>query len=365
MSNYISFLFLASLVCVSSTVFAQSTVSTPVVGFVKTAASPSSDTMIAPQVMRASELTSGVTSVTVSGDSLTAALSLSGASLVVDQFKYAANVQPKTYFALVKSGNLAGAYFVIASNTGSEIVVNLDGLSLSNADVTSIEVRPFWTLNTLFPASEANVSFVPSTSTTTAGRRTQILIPDNQGTGSNRNPSKVYFYNNTLGDWVSTTATAVKAGDTIIDPVSYVILRNTGGTPPTLSVTAAGSVLTEKVSIYLATASNKSNDNYIAVPRASDYKLSELGFADGNFLQSTSKTTAGRRDTLLVIEKTGTGINRAPAKVYFKFGGAWYDASSTAVAVDPTISAGSALIVRKFTSDGFDKVLTNLSNFNP
>lgn len=359
------YLFLVSLACIGSTALAQSTVSTPVVGFVKTSASPSSDTMIAPQVMRASELSAAVTSVTVSGDSLTATLALSGTSLTADQFKYAANTQPKTYFALVKTGNLAGAYFVISSNTTTELVVNLDGLALTSTDVTSVEVRPFWTLNTLFPPSESNIAFIPSTSTTTAGRRTQILIPDNLSTGSNRNPSKVYFYNNTLGDWVSTTATSIKAGDTVVDPVGYVILRNTGGTPPTLSVTSSGSVLTEKVNIYLATASNKSNDNYIAIPRASDYKLSELGLADENFLQSTSKTTAGRRDTLLVIEKTGIGINRAPAKVYFKFGGAWFDASASATAVDPVIAAGSALIVRKYTSDGFDKVVSNLSNFNP
>lgn len=312
--------------------------------------------------MRPAELSATVSSVAVAGDGLTANLNLNGVSLTADQFKYATSTQPKTYFALVKSGNMSGAYFVVSSNTTSALVVNLDGLTISNSDVTSIEVRPFWTLNTLFPPSEANVAFVPSTSTTTAGRRTQLLIPDNLSSGSNRNPSKVYFYNSTLADWVATTATSVKAGDTIIDPVGYVILRNTGGTPPTLSITSAGSVLTDKVSVYLATASNKSNDNYIALPRASDYKLSELGFDDSNFVQSTGKTTAGRRDTLLVINKTGSGINRAPAKVYFKFGGAWFDASSTATAVDPSILAGSALIVRKYTSDGFDKVIGNLSN---
>ena len=340
-------------------------VSTPVVGFVKTSAAPSSDTMIAPQVMRASELSASVSSVTVAGDGLTATLALSGTTLTTDQFKYVVNTQPKTYFALVKSGNMAGAYFVVSSNTTSGLVVNLDGLTLGNADVTSVEVRPFWTLNTLFPPSEANVPFVPSTSTTTAGRRTQILIPDNTSTGSNRNPSKVFFYNNTLGDWVTTTAASVKAGDTVIDPAGYVILRNTGGTPPTLSITSSGSVLTDKVDIYLATASNKSNDNYIALPRASDYKLSELGFTDTNFVQSTSKTTGGRRDTLLVLDKTGAGINRAPSKVYFKFGGAWYDSSASATAVDPTIPAGTALVVRKFTSDGYDKVVGNISNFTP
>ena len=63
-----------------------------------------------------------------------------------------------------------------------------------------------------------------------------------------------------------------------------------------------------------------------------------------------------------MYDTTGTGINRAPTKIYFKYAGAWYDAASTATAVDPTIPAGSAVIVRKVTSDGSDKVLVNASN---
>lgn len=341
------------------------TVSTPIVGFTTTTANPSSDTIVAPQVMRPSEFSGSVSSVTVSGDGLTATLALSGSSLTVDQFKYVANTQPKTYFALVKSGSMAGTYFSIASNTSSTLVVNLDGLSPSNSSITSVDVRPFWTLNTLFPQSDANVSFVPSTSTTTAGRRTQILLPDNLTTGLNKTLSKVYFYNTNVSDWVLTTSTSTKAGDTVVEPGTYVIMRNTGGTPPTLNVTTTGSVLTDSLGIYVATATNKINDNYISLPRASDYKLSEMGFTDSNFTQSTSKTTGGRRDTLLVIDKTGTGVNRAPSKVYFKYANAWYDTSATATSVDPVVSSGSALIVRKYQSDGFDKTIVNNPNFTP
>ena len=61
-------------------------------------------------------------------------------------------------------------------------------------------------------------------------------------------------------------------------------------------------------------------------------------------------------------DTTGTGINRAPAKIYFKYANAWYDTASSTTAVDPTIPAGSAIVVRKYTSDGSDKILVNASN---
>ena len=336
----------------------QTTSYSDIVGYVKETYNPSSDSIVAPQVERPAELAATVSS--VSGTTFV----LSGVTLVADQFKYVAGTQPKTYYALVTGGNLAGTFFTIDSNTSSGLVIQTDGLAPSSADVTSVEVRPYWSVAALFPAADAGVSFVASTSTTTAGRRTQILVPDNVNLGVNRSPSKILFFNPTLQDWASTSATGVKAGDsTLIPPNSYVVLRNTGGTPPTLNHTVTGSVSVKPAAVYLATRTTGANDNYGVVSRPADAKLSEIGFADTNFLQSTSKTTAGRRDTLLVIDKTGTGINRSPSKVYFKYGGQWFDTSATATAVDPVIPAGSAMVIRKYQGDGFDKVLVNNPNY--
>ena len=160
------------------------TVSTPVVGFAKTTLNAGSDTIISPQVFRPAELTSAVSG--VSSGASQAVLTLSGASLTSNQFVYNSSTQPNTYFVLVTAGNLAGTYFMVASNDATTITVNLDGLTASSADITSVEVRPCWTLKTLFPASDANVSFTPSASATAGNRRTTILFPNNTGTGINR-----------------------------------------------------------------------------------------------------------------------------------------------------------------------------------
>jgi len=353
-------LSLAILALAAMSVNAQTTVNSDIVGYTKLTLAAGSDTILAPQLQRPLAHTGAVGSVVTSGDNAT--LSCTGATFIANGFQYVANTQPKTYFVLVTAGTLTGTTFRVVSNGTGDLVVARDGLAVVSADITAIELRPYWTLNTMFPSADSGVSFTPSTGTTTVARRTQLVLPNFVAMGINRAPSTLYFYNPTLADWVSTGATTVKAGDTIVEPGQYIVHRNTGGTPVELNATVVGGLLTKSDSIYLATSSSAANDNPMALPRASDYLLSAIGFTDANFLQSTGKTTVARRDQVLVYSTTGAGINRAPSKIYFRYAGAWYDTSSTTTAVDPTIPAGSAIVVRKYTSDGLDKVLVNASN---
>lgn len=356
-----SFAVFLACAALSTQVFAQ--VSTPVVGFVTTSLAAGTDSIIAPQILRPSELSSTVSG--VSSTSSQAILSLNGASLTPNQFVYNSSTQPKTYFVLVTGGNLTGTYFSISSNDSSSITINLDGLTASSSDITSVEVRPCWTLKTLFPASDANVSFTPSASATQGNRRTQILFPDLIGTGVNRASSSTYFFNNnaSVQDWVSTTATSVKAGDTAIFPGGFVIHRNTGGSPVNLSVTLSGAVFVQPLTTYVATSTTTPTDTYVALPRPTDYTLSQLGLSNTSFTQSTSKTQGGRRDTLLVINPSNTGVNPSASATYFRFNNDWY---STAATANPTnnavIPAGAAVIIRKVVSDGNDKAWSNTLN---
>jgi uncharacterized protein (TIGR02597 family) len=359
---------LLALTALAVPLYSQTTVTTTPVGYVTQSFPTNSDTFIVPQLQRPSEFAGTVSSVSLLTNG-TATLSLAGSLLTANAFQYVSGTQPKTYYALVTAGNLIGTYFTIVSNAVNTITISHDGLTPSSSDITAVECRPYWTLNTLFPPSDANVSFVPSASHLGGTRRTQIMIPDFSGSGINRAAARTFFYNNNVADWVSTSATSVKAGDTIIPPDQYLILRNTGGTPRVLTQTVAGSVVVSPFATYLSTeiisTNNRTgqNDNYLGFPRATDYRLSQLGFTDNNFFQSTSKSGGGRRDTLLVYSTTGSGFNRAASKTYFRFSGSWYDTVNTLTPVDPVIPAGSALCVRKFASTNrFDSPLTNLSN---
>jgi len=336
------------------------TVNSEVVGYVKQTLPAGSDTFFVPQLLRPVEFTGAVSSVSVSGGNAT--LVIPSATFSANSFQYVAVTQPKTYFASVTAGNLTGTGFLVVSNETGSITVALDGLTVTSADITAIEVRPLWTLNTLFPSSDANVTFTPSTGVNAATRRTQLVMPNFTGTGINRAASAVYFYNPAVSDWVATTATGTKAGDTPLVPSQYLIHRNTGGTPVDLNATVVGSVFSKPGSMYLGTLSNGANDNPVGLPRPTDYLLSEYGFTDSNFVQSTGLNAATRRDTVLVYSTTGSGINRATSKVYFKYLNTWRDTTLTATAVDPVIPAGSAVIVRKYQSDGNDKVVVNTLN---
>lgn len=334
-----------------------------VVGYVKIDLPAGADTIIAPQVLRPAELSVPVTGVTSSAGQAT--LTIGGTSMINNQFQFNNGSQPNTYFALVTGGNLAGTYFSVVSNTTSAITVSLDGLTAVSADITNIEIRPCWSLNTLFPASDAGVSFTPSASQTAGTRRTTILFPDNTGSGVNRSASATYFFNDSVGvkDWVSTAATSVKAGNTPIFPGSYVIHRNTGGTPTPLSLTHSGGVFARSLSLYLGTATNGANDTYVALPRPTDYTLSQLGLSTNAFTPSVSITAGGRRDQLLVVSPSGTGINRSASATYFLVGTNWYSTANTATPTNnAVIPSGSALIIRKVLSDGNDRVWANSLN---
>jgi len=339
---------------------AQTTVSSDVVGYVKQSFPAGSDTFFVPQLLRPVEFAGAVSSVSVSGESAT--LTCTGATFSANSFQYAATTQPKRYYVLVTSGTLTGTGFLVLSNGTGDITVALDGLTAASADITGIEVRPLWTLNTLFPASDANVTFTPSLGVNAATRRTQLVMPNFTGNGINRAASAVYFYNPAVSDWVATTATGIKAGDTPLLPSQYLIHRNTGGTPVELNATVVGSVFSKPGSLYLGTLTTGANDNPVGLARPTDYLLSQCGFTDSNFVQSTGVNAATRRDTVLVYTTTGSGINRATSKVYFKYLNTWRDTTSTATAVDPVIPAGSAVIVRKYQSDGNDKVVLNTLN---
>lgn len=342
---------------------AQTTSYSDVVGYVQQGLAAGSDTIIAPQVFRAAELVASVSGTTSSGS--TATLALSGVTLTSNQFVYNGASQNKTYVVVVTSGTLTGTALMVASNDTTSVTVNLDGLTVASGDITGIEVRPCWTLNTLFPAGDANVSFTPSSSATAGTRRTQLLIPDSTGSGVNRSASATYFFNNTAGvqDWVSTAATGVKAGDTAILPGQYLIHRNIGGTPVNLSLTHSGAVFAKPATFYIGTSASGANDNYFALPRPTDYNLSDLGLTDSAFTQSTSKTAGGRKDTLLVISVAGSGINRSASSTYFKYANDWYSTANTAAATNnAVIPAGSAVIIRKVTSDGNDRVWSNNLN---
>ena len=316
---------------------AQTTVATDPVGFTTVQCLANSDTFISVPFTRPAEFVGAVQS--VSGSTFT----VQGSPWTANQFVYASGTQPKTYFLLIGSNAKEGSYYTVTSNGTNTVTVDAAGDDLSAVQAgTQILVVPYATLASVFPASDANVSFVPSASQ--FNRQTQILIPNYTGTGINLTTSATYYFLN--GAWRKFGRPVGESYND--DPFvnnGYFIVRN-AGTATTLS--NVGSVLMKKTTVPLVTRTNSQQDNFVSVIRPLDVKLNDLGLiSSGAFAASPS--SFNRVDQLFVFNNSAVGINKSASATYYYFNGAWrkFGQAATIDAGNDVIPAGSGFIIRK------------------
>ena len=356
---------------------AQTTVTTDPVGFISTNCLSNSDTFLANPFTRPSEFVGTVTSVSGS----TVVVSGTPGWTAATQFVYAAGTQPKTYYAIFgpsTSGTYAreGAIYTVVTNGSNSLTlaINGDNTAFSAIPATAtITVIPYWTLATVFPASDATVSFTPTTST--FSMKTQVLIPNYSGTGKDMAPKMVYFYYSSLTSgtgWRTTGDYITDQGDTVLMPTGYIIVRNRSNAP-TLPLTQSGAVYTKKLGLAVSSQITTKQDNYVTHGRPVDVPLSSLGFVpsltsiSGNFIATT--TTFTMKDQIYLYDNTTTVLNKAPSKVYYYISSGsnvgWRDTGDPlADRSADTIPAASAIILRKaVTTDGASSFWINSPTF--
>lgn len=315
----------------ASTLFAADVAYSPPVGGFTTTAAANTDTLVSPTLAREAAWRGTIAGGT--GTSITASSDVWSAG----QFAPGA----ETYYIRMLSGALSGQYFVITGNTASALTVDAAGLNLSTlVSGDTAEIVPFWTLGTLYPASQAGTAFIASASP--VARQTELLFFDGSGSGINRAPSTSYFYLN--GAWRrSGAALTTSFNGTVILPDAYFIQRNKAAATTLVYV---GRVQPGAVGTVIE-AKTTQNDNYVAVSFPVDIPLSQTGLVGNGF--SVSASPVAISDRLLVFNPNETGINRAPSTSYFYYNGAWRKSGSS-VAVDfgsDVIRAGSGFIIRK------------------
>ncbi len=318
-----------------------------------------STVIVAPQFQRPSVGTFRVTSVTLAGE--TATLNLEGqppldsygAPLLTNQYQPAAD----TYYALVTAGDWTGLFFTINANTATTLEVQTGGLPAGRrSSVRSIEVRPYWSLETLFPASVAEVSFIPTTEP--GDVKTQLVLAPLTLSG-NEKPQEVgeaYYYSSAVSGWVSAADPDMAAGKVRVAPGRYIYLQNTSAGSYPLDTVIAGTVLTTPLRQSLYTSAEEDTVTCFALARSSDYKLSQIGFTDANFTPSLNQTPLGRNDLLIVDDGFGS-----VGAVYYRYKSKWYTTGS-ALPVDPVLPAGTAYGLLKKAGSGPVKVLVNRNN---
>lgn len=349
---------------VATTASAQTTAASTPAGFVTISCPANSDTRIAPPLTRPPEFTGAVTNPLPGATNVVTVAGTPG--WTANQFVYAAGTQPKTYYAIFGPATAAyaaeGKFFTVTANTSNTLTLDLAGDDISSVPVNAqIQLIPYWTLGTLFPAADAGVSYVISTSS--LNRQTEILIPNHAGVGTNTGTAAIYFYLNTAWRKVGQPATT-SFNDDILSPADNFIVRNkaTGTT-----LTNLGGVEVKKVTTALGTQTSGKQDNYVGMVRPVDVQIGQLGLiSSGAFQASTS--SLNRTDELLVFDNAAAGFNKPASAVYFYFNSAWRKVGQPVTSAFDTdvIPAGAGFVIRKnATAGGTTAFWTNTPTYTP
>jgi uncharacterized protein (TIGR02597 family) len=319
---------------------AQVTVATDPVGFTTTSllgGGPNgSDTFVSIPFIRPPEFIGAIASATTPGT-----IAVAGTPFTASQFKYVQGSQSKHYYVLVGSGGgtKEGRTYPITDNTNNSLTVtttaydDASGIP-ANAQVTII---PYWTPATIFPASDAGISF--TVTTTPPNYQTLIRVPDYSAAGTGFTYATEYYFNS--GAWQR-----VSGGDGSDDPLlpdGYFVVRNSSAAP-TLPLTNIGSVLLKKLSVYLATSTTQAQNNPVSMVRPLNVALDATG------LSPTDNSFGGGAtgDKLLLFDNAAVGIDKSPSAIYtydthWRLSG---DSTSSDRGAD-IVPAGTGFVVQK------------------
>lgn len=259
---------------------------------------------------------------------------------------WTANAFQSLYFVRIISGAKAGMYYQVLANAEGAVTLDLAGDSATGFDAgVTFRIHPFWTLSTLFPPA-TQTTLVTSTGTLANQRRSLLLLPNLNGIGTNIAPSETYYV--LSAGWRKTTGEV--SNDVILLPDSYFIIRHNHATiTASTFYTPAGSVELNPVTAPLATRSGGQQDNFVSSGRPVPIKVKDLDLvSSGAFMASTSALSNGRRDQLMVFDNAVPGVNKAPVKTYYYFGGTWRRIGGSTDDGDDLIQPSQGLIIRKY-----------------
>jgi uncharacterized protein (TIGR02597 family) len=331
------------------------TVFTDPVGFNKVTCLGNSDTIVGvPLRMNGSENSKLSASPVVSGS--TATLTLLASNLPI--------WTGSTRYVKFNSGTKDGSWYDVTSNTANTLTINLNGDNLTGV-VTgdSVLMAEYWTLDTLFPPAAATTdpattghAIVASTGTTLSARRSEILLPDIQGSGINLAViDKMYIHG---GIWKRSGDTSgANMGGNKLFPDNFFTIRHPATITTSTVFKSFGEVEVRNFTIPLNTLATGSQDIFVSIPRPIPVSLSQLNLwqsgPNSAFVASTGTGLSGRRDMLYVFDNTLAARNKAPSVTYYHNGTSWLKVGDGTVNHDADIiPAGVGIMIRKFRTVG-------------
>lgn len=243
-------------------------------------------------------------------------------------------------------------YYQISANSTSTLTIDLAGDNITGLNEgDSFKICRFWTLGTQFPPSTQS-TIIPSLSTDTPDRRSEVLFANTQSSGINIPPVDKYYL--VGSSWLkSDDATASVMNDVIIPPDSYIIIRhNHPAISASTTFTTAGTVDFDDMALCMQTLASGSQDNHLSLGRPVDVKLAELDLDPVSFLDSLGSLVTQRRDLLCVYDNTVAQVNRGPSAMYYRMNGSWYMVGGGATTYNDAVLPHSAgFMVRKYKTN--------------
>ena len=334
-------------------------ITTEPIGFNKITCLANSDTIVGVPLRVQGSIRSALGAApSVNGDSATITLAASALT---------ANALTGHYLKFI-DGDRAGRWYDIQTsansgtpNTANAVTITLNGDTIGNATTgDKVLIAEYWTLDELFPPAEATNSWsgdppvpnghaiVASTSRFASGRRTEVLLPNLQGTGTNIAPNEAYYI--LSSGWRKQGAIYTDDyGTTTLTPDAYFIVRHPSSVTSSTTFRSIGEVETGSFAIPLSTHATLYQDNAVALPRPVDVQLNALGLVPGAFVPSTSRFSSGRKDELLVFNNSTSAFNKAPDRTYYYLNSGWrkQGESYTVDFGTDVIPAGGGFLIRK------------------
>lgn len=329
--HILSMLLAASALALTS-VNAQTSVTSDVVGYVTYSTADGVDSKLGIPMVKP-----------VSSDAIS---SLTAGTLTVSSDSSALDTGNYIQFT---SGSLDGLWFQVSTANSTSITVaeNLETLGAVATD--SFDVYEAWTLSSLF-----GTSFPVSTDVFSPVA--QILTNDVTSTGINKAPTGNFAYHDGTSGFVDAGWYDVNdsfGGNKDNEPLlpdTFITIRNETGSQ--IDTVIAGSVPSEPIAFSI-NAGSVENDNLIYNPYPTDVQLSLSGL-QGAIAVSTDVFSP--TEQIIVYSSSPSGLNPSPTFNYAYhdgtsgiIGAGWFDVNDTfgGSSNTVTIPAGGAFLIRK------------------
>lgn len=318
----------------TSAVFAQSTVSTPIVGFntlnirAKTGGN-NALSFISLNLTRPKVLSGIIGTKGLNGSGQTV-ITFATSAFNVNQFNAATN---RHYFQ-VKSGSNSGLNSEVVATTPNTITLadNLDAVLESN--ITSFDIIPYWTLSTAFPSA---AGLKTGTSATVADNLTVVEIPSGV--------SQSYFFHSSFNQWRKGTT---DSSHVIIPPGSGIMITRKEAT--SVGVVLSGQVPTGPTQADIVGGSSTSTRlTYVANPYPiASRTLGTSGLYTGNASTGLVGGTSATAADNVTIYDPSTGV----ANTYFYHTSFNQWRKGTTDSSNITIPDGAAIVISRKANRG-------------